>query len=103
MSDQSRNNVQNGETSTEQPMSDQLNAAEDLCNDLLEENKQLKMEIQGTCLHMILHIPILGLHQEVDEMQDQYREEEIEGMFLNSKTQTHLYFQNFVSCNENLK
>jgi hypothetical protein len=28
-------------------MSDQLNAAEELCNDLIEENKQLKMEIQG--------------------------------------------------------
>lgn len=40
---------------TGQKPGDQPNATESLCNELMEENKQLKMEIQG-------------LQQEVEEM-----------------------------------
>ncbi|CAD5229162.1 unnamed protein product [Bursaphelenchus okinawaensis] len=46
-------------------MDSKLRSAEDLCDELMVENEQLKNEVRD-------------LQQEVEEMQDQYREEEIE-------------------------
>ncbi|KAI6173744.1 Protein SOGA2 [Aphelenchoides besseyi] len=48
-----------------QPMNQKLRSTEDLCNELMKENENLKAEIQE-------------LGQEVEEMKDHYREEEID-------------------------
>ncbi|EJD76702.1 CBR-TAG-241 protein [Loa loa] len=46
-------------------LADKLKASESLCDELMEENESLKADIKD-------------LQQEIEEMQDQYREEEIE-------------------------
>lgn len=55
---------QNGHTDAKD-LKDKLQAAESLCEELMEENESLKRETQD-------------LQTEIEELQDQYREEEIE-------------------------
>ncbi|CAD6189094.1 unnamed protein product [Caenorhabditis auriculariae] len=50
---------------TDDSLKQKISATEGLCDDLIEENEQLKAEVKD-------------LQHEIEEMQDQYREEEIE-------------------------
>ncbi|CAI5456437.1 unnamed protein product [Caenorhabditis angaria] len=50
---------------SDEKLRDKIRTTEGLCDELMEENEQLKAEVKD-------------LQQEIEEMQDQYREEEIE-------------------------
>uniref|UniRef100_A0A914USJ3 Uncharacterized protein n=1 Tax=Plectus sambesii TaxID=2011161 RepID=A0A914USJ3_9BILA len=57
--------ISKGGSTEAKQLKDKLTAAESLCEELMEENESLKADVKD-------------LQQEIEEMQDQYREEEIE-------------------------